>query len=127
MNKQVVEIRGGIAAVQTDLGLIRLNLTAMNATLENIFVKVIAINGTAATIQTTLGIVNGTITSIEGDMATIVVPGVGRIEADISSLKETQEMRIIPQYVILIIALIAAASSTLSVILLRRKKTTKTE
>jgi len=125
MNKQVVEIRDGVATVQTDLGLVKLNLTAMNATLENIFLKVIAINGTTATIQTTLGIMNGTITSIEDDIATIEIPDLGEIETDISSLKETQETSVLSQYVIIIIALIAAASSTLSVIFLSRRKTTE--
>jgi thermitase len=127
MNKRVTEVRDGVTMIQTDFGLIRLNLTAMNATLENIYLKVIAINGTTVAIQTTLGMMNGTITSIEGDIATIMVPGVGQIETDISSLKETQETWLILQYAIIIIALIAAASSTLSAVLLRRKKTTKTE
>jgi len=125
MNRQVMEIKDGVALVQTELGFIRLNLTAMNVTLESIFIRVIAISGTTAEIQTTLlGTINGTITSIKGDMATIVVQGLGRIETDISSLKGTQETWIIPQYVTLIIALIAAASSTLSLIFLRRRKTT---
>jgi len=125
-NKQVIEIRDGVATVQTDLGFIKLNLTAINATLENIFLKVIAINGTTATIQTTLGMMNVTITSMEGNVATIVTP-IGEIQTDISSLKGTQETWIIPQYVILIIALIAAAGSMLSVIFLTRRKTTEAE
>jgi len=126
MNRQIVEIKDGVALVQMDLGFLRLNLTAMNVTLADIFLKVIAINGTIATIQTTLGIMTGTVTgTIAGDIATIVVPGVGQIETDISSLKGTQETWPIQQYMTLIIALIAAASSTLSLIfLIRRRKTT---
>jgi hypothetical protein len=123
MNKQVIKISDGIATVQTDLGFVTLNLTALNATLENIFLKVIAINGTTATIQTTLGIMNGTVTgSVSGDIATIVVPGLGQIEADISSLKGTQETWVIPQYAVVVLALIAAVSSTLSFVFLRRRK-----
>jgi subtilisin family serine protease/archaellum component FlaF (FlaF/FlaG flagellin family) len=126
-NAYVVEIRENMATVVIpDLGAIKLNLTAMNATLDNIFLKVTAINGTTATIQTTLGIMNGTITSIKDNMATIVVPGLGQIETDVSSLKGTQETWTIPQYVTMIMALIAAVTSMLSVMLfLRCRKTTE--
>ncbi|MGQ9530124.1 MAG: hypothetical protein ACUVQW_00880 [Candidatus Bathycorpusculaceae bacterium] len=123
MNKQVMEINDGIATIKTDLGFVRLNLTAMNVTLENIFLKVIAINGTTATIQTTLGIMNGTVTgTVSGDIATIVVPGLGRVETDISSLKSAQEIWGITQYAVLALALIAAVSSTLTFIYPRRKQ-----
>jgi trehalose utilization protein len=125
MNNQVIEINGGIATVQKDLEFVRLNLTAMNVTLENIFLYVISINGTTATIQTTLGIVNGTITgTLSGDIATIVVPGLGQIQTDISNFKGVQEAWVIPQYVIMVMALIAAVTSTLSLIFLIRRKTT---
>jgi len=126
MNNQIVEIREGIAIVKKDLAFVKLNLTAMNATLENIFLKVIAINGTTATIQTTIGVVEGTITgTVVGDIATIVVPGLGEIKTDISDLKGIQGTRALSQYVIIIIALIAATSATLSAIFLNRRKTAK--
>jgi len=125
LNATIMEINEGIATVIVpDLGMIKLNLTAINATLDNIFVKVLAINGTTATIQTTIGIVNGTITgTLSGDIVSIVVPGLGQIQADISSLKEAQETSVIPQYAIIVISLIAAAGATLSVMLLRRRRT----
>jgi thermitase len=123
MNAHVTEIKDKIATVVIpDLGMIRLNLTAMNVTLQGIFLKVISINGTTATIQTTLGVMNGTITRIDNNTATIVTP-IGNIEADISSLKGAQETWIIPQYAIIIIALIAAVSSTLTLFFVRRRKT----
>jgi len=125
MNNKIAEIHEGIATVQTELGFVRLNLTAMNVTLENIFLQVIAINGITATIQTTLGIMNGTITgTVSGDIATVVVPGLGQIQTDISNFKAVQEAGIIPQYVVITMALIAAVSSTLSLIFLIRRKTT---
>ena len=123
MNNQIIEIKDGLATVQTDLGFVKLNLTAMNATLEDIFLRVIAIEGDTATIQTTLGVINATITDIEGNFATIVIPGFDDIETDISGLKATQETSMIAQYVTLIIALIAAVCSTLSLIYVRRGKT----
>jgi hypothetical protein len=127
MNNRVIEIKDGLALVQNDLGFVKLNLTAMNVTLQSIFLKVISINGTTATIQTTLGVMNGTITTIKGNFATVVVPGFDQIETDISSLKGTQESWTIPQYATLIIALIAAVASTLSLMFMRRKKPTETK
>ncbi|MCJ7431161.1 hypothetical protein MUO83_08145 [Candidatus Bathyarchaeota archaeon] len=149
MNVHVVEIRENIATVVIpDLGVIKLNLTAINATimridetsvdiktalgvikdvnLADIQLKVTAINGTTATIQSILGPMNGTITSIKNDIATIDLGPLGQIEADISSLKGTQETWTIPQYVTMIMALIAAVTSMLSVMFfLRRRKTTE--
>lgn len=127
-NAYVVEIRENIATVVIpDLGAIKLNLTTMNVTLENIFLKVLAINGITATIQTAIGIMNGTITKIDGNIATILGPSeLGQIQTDISSLKGTQEAWIIPQYLVLVFALIAAAGATISVILLRFRKTVET-
>lgn len=123
MNAHITEIRDKIATVVIpDLGTIRLNLTAMNVTLQSIFLKVISINGTTATIQTIIGVMNGTITRIDNNTATIVTP-IGNIEADISSLKGAQETWIIPQYAIISIALIAAVSSTLTLFFVRRRKT----
>ena len=124
LNARVVGIKEDIATViMPDLRTIKFNLTAMNATLENIFVKVLAINYTTATIQTTIGVINCTITSVEGDMATIVVPGLGQIQTDISGLKGTEETRTLSQYLVIIIALIAATSASLSVIFMKRRKT----
>jgi thermitase len=122
MNDRVIEIKDGLALVQNDLGFIKLNLTAMNVTLQSIFLKVISINGTTATIQTMIGVMNGTITEIDNNTATIVTP-IGNIEADVSSLLGTQQALIIPQYAIIIIALIAAVSSTLTLFFIRRRKT----
>jgi hypothetical protein len=121
MNNRVIEIKDGLVLVQNDLGFVKLNLTAMNVTLQSIFLKVISINGTTATIQTMIGVMNGTITRIDNNTATIGTP-IGNIEADVSSLMGTQQAWIIPQYAIIIIALIAAVSSTLTLFFVRRRK-----
>jgi hypothetical protein len=127
MNAYITEIRNGIATIIIpDLGLIKLNLTAINATLDKIFVKVVAINGTVATIQTTLGIMNGTITEIRNGIATIVVPGLGQIQTDVSSLIGTQETWTIPQYLVMVFSIVAAAGAVLlAVLLLRQRKLAK--
>jgi thermitase len=124
-NAYIVEIRENITTVIVpEMGAIRLNLTAMNITLGDIFVKVLEINGTTAKIQTTIGVVNGTITgSVSGDIATIIVPGLGQIQADISGLKETQGVWSVSQYATLAFALVGAVGALSSVVLLRRRKT----
>ncbi|MEM3566266.1 MAG: CARDB domain-containing protein [Candidatus Bathyarchaeia archaeon] len=129
MNARITEIRNGIATIIIpDLGLIKLNLTAINVTLDKIFIKVVAINGTVATIQTTLGTMNGTITEIRGNMATIVVPGLGQIQTDVSSLIGTQETWTIPQYLVMVFSIVAAIGAVLSAtLLLRQRKFVKTQ
>jgi hypothetical protein len=120
MNSQITSIEGGVATIQSDVGTIKMNLTAMNASLDSIFVKVLEIDGEVATVQTTLGTINGTITEINGNVASIRVQGLGDVRADISDLRGTW---MIPQYVILVLALIAAAGAILSVVLLRKTRT----
>jgi thermitase len=125
LNKQVVQIKDGLAIVQTESGLISINLTALNATLESIFLNVIAINGSTATMQTTLGIMNGTITDMHDHVATILVPGIGQIQTDVSNFIEEQKVGVIVQYAILIFALLAAAGSSASLFIMLRRKRTK--
>jgi len=127
MNAYITEIKNGIATIIIpDLGLIKLNLTAINATLDKILVKVVAINGTVATIQTTLGMMNGTITEIKNGIATIVVPRLGQIQTDVSSLIGTQETWTIPQYLVMVFSIVAAAGAVLSAgLLLRQRKLAK--
>lgn len=99
----------------------------ISPTLEEIFLKVLEINGTTAKIQTLIGIVNGTITEINGNIATIVVPGLGQIQTDISDLIRAQGTWDLLQYAILAFALVGAVSALSSVVLLlRRRKTVET-
>ncbi len=127
IGKQVAEIKDGIATVLTDLGSVKLNLTAINATLEDIFLNVTAIKETTATIQTTIGTMEGKVTSMNETIATIVVPGLGQIEADVSKLKESQGTWTLSLYIILLVTIIAAFGAWLSVTMMRRKKGTKIE
>jgi thermitase len=128
INGQVTEIKDGVASVQTDLGLMTLNLTAINATLNDIFLYVKTINGATATIQTTIGTMNVTITSMNGDVATFLVPSVGRIEADVSGFAATRGVWTGLQYAILVAVLISAAGAILSTaMLLRRRKKVEPE
>jgi len=122
LNKQVLEIKDGMALLQTDMGLVSLNLAAINATLENIFLSVTAINGTTATIQTTLGALNGIVTDIQDHVATILIPGIGSIQSSVSDIMSSQEALTVPTYAILAVALVAAIGAILAVFLLVGKR-----
>ncbi len=114
MNARLTGIEGDIATINTNIGLIQLNLTSINAkltgiqgdlaiidsTLGEIEVKLddinatlVALNGTVATVQTAIdtiqtGIYNIqlAITSIEGDIATIDTT-LGAIQGRITSVE----------------------------------------
>jgi hypothetical protein len=119
INARLISINGTVVWIQTSLGPAITDIRTINATVARI-------DGITATIQSLLGVMNGTITSIKNDIATIDLGPLGQIEADISSLKGTQETWTIPQYVTMIMALIAAGASMLSVMFfLRRRKTTE--
>ena len=123
----ITEIRNGIATVvipKLDEA-VKLNLTAMGVTLRDIFVGVNAISGTTARIETTLGFVNGTVIEIKNNMATIVVPGLGQIQADVSGLVGAQEAWTIPQYLIIVFSLVAAVSAFSSLFLLVKLRKSK--
>jgi parallel beta-helix repeat protein len=120
INAVLVELDGNVVSINSTVGLIQTDI-------ENIRLDVTAINGTTATIETTLGVMNGTVTSIEDDIATILIPDLGQVKADVSHVKAVQEGVVIPQYITFVLALIAAIGAILSVIFLRRRQTTKTD
>lgn len=127
-NAYVSEIKENIATtIIPALGAIRLNLTAMNATLENIFLKIVAINGTSVLIQTTIGMMNATITEVNDNIATIVVPGLGQIQDEVLNFKEKQQKWMWTQYLALAFSFVILVGVWLSIALLikLRKKAKK--
>jgi hypothetical protein len=112
---EVTAINGTIVTLNSTLGTIRTDL-------DTIELKVTAIDGTTATIQTVLGAVNGTVTSMNDQIATIMVPKIGQVQADISGLKQTSADWTILQYVIVAVAATAAVAAGVSVAILRRRK-----
>jgi len=124
----VSEIKENIATtVIPALGAIRLNLTAMNATLKNIFLKIVAINDTSVLIQTTIGIMNATITEVNDNIATIIVPGLGQIQAEVLNFKEKQQEWMWTHYLALAFSFVIFFGVWLSIALLikLRKKAKK--
>lgn len=145
-NALLVGLNESVATIRTDVGLLEVKFDQINASLSNVSgdlatldsrigsiktdigtlqLRVTEINGTTATIETILGTVNGTVTSISSQTATIVVPGVGQIKADVSGLKKTQGAWASPQYVILAVGLAAAVAAITSVVILAKARTAK--
>ncbi|MDI9644008.1 MAG: hypothetical protein QFX35_02170 [Candidatus Verstraetearchaeota archaeon] len=79
LDAKIVALQDNVAIIQTDLGLIQANLSALDA-------KVVDLQGSVATVQTSLGTLQGNVTSISGNVATIKTD-VGTIKADLSSVK----------------------------------------
>jgi hypothetical protein len=84
-NAWLIEIKGDVATVKTDISEVKLSLSSINA-------KIVAINGTVATIQTDVGLINtkldvidATLTSIEDTTATIN-SALGLIQTDIDDI-----------------------------------------
>jgi|GEM_PF-1025624 thermitase len=146
-NAVLVGANGTMGTIRTDLGILQVNLNQINATLENIHgdtatlttnigtieaglftlqPNVTAINGTTATIQTIIGSINGTVTGINDEIATILVPRVGQLEANITGLQETRGSWTTPQYVILAVALAATVAALISIVVASRKKRAST-
>ncbi|MEM3578993.1 MAG: PKD domain-containing protein, partial [Candidatus Bathyarchaeia archaeon] len=100
-------------------------LIGWNRSLQDIFLRVVAINGTTARIETTLGFVNGTVKEIKGNVATIIVPGLGQIQTDVSGLISAQEAWAVPQYLVAVFSLVAAVGAVLSIALLLKLRKSK--
>jgi thermitase len=142
-NAVLVGVNGTGGTIRTELGMMQVDLNQINATLQAIQgdtvtlvtsigtiqsepdtlqFKVTALNGTIATLQTVLGTVNGTVASINETVATIVIPGVGQVEANVTGLQENRESWTTPQYVILAAALASALAAVISIVIALRKK-----
>lgn len=101
----IIEVRDGIATVVIpELNEIKLNLTAMGVTLQDILVRI--------------NTIHGTIVEIKNNIATIVVPGLGQIQTDVSGLVGTQEAWTIPQHLVMVFSFVAAISAVSSLLLL---------
>jgi len=101
IDAKLVSIEGTTATINSTIGLIQ-------ADIESIQLSITAIDGNIATIQTILGTIEGKITSIEGNTATIETD-IGTVITEISNVKGNQETFTIPLYASLALALIAAA------------------
>jgi len=115
-NALLIELEDNIGSIMIpDLGIIKANLTAINA-------KLVSVEGSEATIQSGIGTlktdtdtINVKVTSIDGDIATIS-SDLGTVKSQVTTTGFQVETAA------LIFSLIAAAGSMLSVLLIRRIK-----
>ncbi len=115
-NAQLTDIKDKIGTVVIpDLGVIRVNLTAINA-------RLVSVQGTEATIQSDIGIlktttdtINAEVTSIDGNVATIS-SDLGTVKSHVTATDFQLETAT------LIVALIAAAGSMLSFMFIRKMR-----
>lgn len=115
-NAQLIDVNNKIGTVVIpDLGVIKVNLTEIDA-------RLVSVEGTAATIrsdigdlQTTTDTINAEVTSIDGDVATV--------SSDLGTVKTHLTATEFPiNIATLAFALLATAGSIISIMLIRKKK-----
>jgi hypothetical protein len=145
-NAQIDEIKNNITTIIIpEIGLIKANLTEINARLalingtvvkissdigeiwsvvDDLQLKVTAINGTTVMMQTTLGTIQGEITSIKGSTATVQTD-IGTIKTDISAFQQQQQAFNPPIYGTLIITILTLIAVTATLLIFKRQSKTK--
>jgi hypothetical protein len=134
-NAYISDIRNNIATVIVpSLGEVKLDLTAVNATLVNIGNNVATINTSVGTLTTNLTNLDAKIVKVDGDVATVqtslgsVQTSLGSLQGDVSTVKV--KVTDMPGYIsmstnllyaVTIIALIAAIAAVLAVLSTRKK------
>ncbi|HKZ94431.1 MAG TPA: hypothetical protein VJ249_07620 [Candidatus Bathyarchaeia archaeon] len=115
-NAQLIDVNDQIGTIVIpDLGVIKVNLTSINA-------RLVSVQGTEATIQSDIGTlkttadaINAEVTSIDGDVATIS-SDLGTVKSHVTTTGFQLETAT------LIVALVAAAGSMLSFLFIRKMK-----
>jgi len=115
INATIINIQNSIATINSTIGEIKVSV-------DDIHLKVVAINGTVATIETDLGTLQGTVTSIDDNVATIVIPDLGEVKADVSDITEKGvTVDLTPVWIAVVLSLIAAIAACYTVITIHRK------
>jgi len=123
IHAEIVSLNGSIAVIHTDLGDLKVDVEVLGAKVASIREDM------NATVTMALGNLTGTVQSIEGNVANILVPGLGRIEAAVSTA-ETASARAesaaagMSTIMYVIVTLAAAAVLISAVNLIQTKRTT---
>jgi len=117
-NALLIELEDNIGSIVIpDLGIIKANLTAINAKLVSVEGKEATIQSDIGTLKTNTDTINAKVTSVDGSVATIS-SDLGTVKSHVTTTGFQVEIGA------LILSLIAAAGSMLSVMLIRRIKPT---
>ncbi len=109
IDAKLVAIEGSTVTIDSKLGLLQANVA-------DILLNVSIIHGNIVSIETSLGTLEGQVTSIKGDTATIDTT-IGTIVTQISEVERNQEALTIPSYAGLVFALIAGVGAIYLVII----------
>jgi len=85
---KIVATQGDVVTIQTDVGEIKTDVAYIKPIVENSNATVVTIDGDIATVKTVVGEIQGTITSIQEGVA-IVKTNVGEVKADLPDLDGT--------------------------------------
>jgi len=125
LDAKITKIDGDIATVSTVLGDVKVSV-------EDLHPVVTDIKEGVATVNTTLGELHGKVDEISGNIAEVIIPGIGEISASISKevlprlegippLIEAISPVVTYVLIVLVIALIAMIASLLSAIWIRKR------
>ncbi len=84
-NARLISIQGNISLIQTSIGLIQVDISDIQATLEDIEGDLVVLDTNIGIITTTLEAINATLALIQGDIATIQTD-IGTIQADVADI-----------------------------------------
>jgi hypothetical protein len=120
VNAKIAAVQGEIVVIKTDIGEIRADLVYVKSIVEKSNVSLTAIQGDIAVLKTDIGEIRGTITSIQGGVATIETD-LGQLRVALTgSWRESgvQQTGDAGLYVLLFFSGIAVTASIIAVMLL---------
>jgi len=81
-NAKIVAVQGDVVVIKTDIGEVTADVNYIKSIVEDTNATVVAIEGDMATVETCVGEIQGTIISIQGSVA-IVETEIGEVKADL--------------------------------------------
>ena len=85
-NARIIDIQGSIATINTNIGLIQIDISAINATLQSINGTLVTIQSNIGEIQVSLSQINAKLTALNGTVATIQTD-IGIIKTSLEDIK----------------------------------------
>ena len=134
LNASVASVWNGTAALNTAIGELKVSLADLQANITQLIVD--AKGEVIVQMQTLLGPVNATledlggkITAIDGNMANVIIPGIGQLQVAVASAQHASEnasqavsgMNTV-MYAVLAVSIAAAAISAFNLLHVRRKE-----